>query len=412
MPQSAAPADAAKRAPKTARWVEPRLVAEVRFTEWTPDRSLRHPAFLGLREDKSPREVVLDPRTGTAEAEALDLPHQSARPKQQHSKIVRPRSVTPKGSADVAGVRITHANKVLWPDTGYTKLDLARYYEAVAERILPHFTGRPLSLVRAPDGIGKQTFFQKHEHVGTPKAIRRVQIPEGDGTGAEAATYLTVDDVAGLVSLAQIGVVEIHPWGSTVRRLEQPDRIIFDLDPDGGLPWSRVCDAAFELREALAGAAGLQSFAKTTGGKGLHVVVPLDAAADWGTVKFFAKTVAEACAGAAPDRYTANLAKRARTGRIFIDYLRNGRGATAVAAYSPRARSGATVSMPVGWDDVAARIDPREFTVATVPVLLAKRRKDPWEGFASAKQTLPGVRAKRSSAKKRLGAGRKEAAGP
>ena len=349
--------------------------------------------------------IVLDPRVGTAavgtaafvadaEAPAAAAPTASPQSKErQNSDVVEPRPVTPKGSAEVAGVRITHAKKVLWPDVGYSKLDLARYYEAVADRILPHVAGRPLSLVRAPGGIGKQTFFQKHEHVGTPKAVRRVEIPGGEGTGTEPATYLAVDDVAGLISLAQIGVVEIHHWGSTVRHLEQPDRIIFDLDPDEGLPWSRVCDAAIELREALAGAAGLQSFAKTTGGKGLHVVVPLDpdaADATWETVKAFTKTVAEACAGAAPDRYTANLAKRARTGRIFIDYLRNGRGATAIAAYSPRARPEATVSMLVGWDAVAARVDPREFTIATAPELLARQKSDPWEGFAGIKQAIPG----------------------
>ncbi len=276
-------------------------------------------------------------------------------------------------------MRLTHADRVLYPDHGITKLDLARYYADVADWALPHLVRRPLSLLRCPTGVGGEQFFQKHAAASVPTAVSRVEI--------DGETYLAIEDVAGLLSLVQIGVLEIHPWGSTVDKLEQPDRVTFDLDPDEGLPWPRVTEAALEIRDVLAGL-GLQSVVKTTGGKGLHVVVPLTPRLGWDEVKNFTKAVADDMAARHPQRYTANQSKRARHGRIYMDYLRNTRGATAVGAYSTRARPGATVSVPVSWSEVEAGIRPGSLTVATVPSRLAALKSDPWAEIATLRQSI------------------------
>jgi bifunctional non-homologous end joining protein LigD len=242
---------------------------------------------------------------------------------------------------------------------------------------------RPLSLVRCPDGITGQVFYQKHLSAGVPDALGRVEIREGDGTD----TYLWIKDFASLIGLVQISAIEIHPWGSAVERLETPDRVTFDFDPDVGLPWERVTAAAIDMREALLGI-GLRSFPKTTGGKGLHVVVPLTPKLGWDEVKAFAKWVADRFVQQYPDRFTANMAKRARTGRIFIDYLRNGRGATAIGAYSPRARPGAPVATPLSWEEVENGVRPDQFTVETVPARLAALKSDPWAEMRQTRQSL------------------------
>jgi bifunctional non-homologous end joining protein LigD len=289
----------------------------------------------------------------------------------------------------VEGVRLSHPEKVLYPEQGITKRALADYFVAVAPRLLPELARRPLSLVRCPAGSGAACFFQKHVGSGVPKELRRVEIADGAGTAEHAAgtsTYLAVDDLPGLVALAQMGVLEIHPWGATIDAVETPDRLVFDLDPAPDLGWPRVVEAAFAVKDRLAGL-GLASFVKTTGGKGLHVVVPVAPQHDWGVVKPFARAFAAAMSEEAPERYTIDMAKKARTGRIFLDYLRNGRGATAVAAYSPRARPGATVAMPVRWDELTERLDPQGFTIATVPPLLAQGA-DPWAALAETRQEL------------------------
>ena len=280
-------------------------------------------------------------------------------------------------------MRLTHPDRVLYPDQGITKLVLAEYYAAIEDWALPHIAHRPLTLVRCPEGQGKECFYQKHLSSGVPDVIGRVEIPEKSGS----ETYLVIENLAGLVAMVQMGVLEIHLWGSTVDKLETPDRIVFDLDPDVGLPWERVTEAAIEMREALLGI-GLRSFAKTTGGKGLHVVVPVAPKLDWDAVKEFAKWVAERFVKAYPDRYTSNMAKRARTGRVFIDYLRNGRGATAIAPYSARAREGATVAAPLFWEEVEKGAKPDAFTVATVPSRLAKLKSDPWEEMPKLRQSI------------------------
>jgi bifunctional non-homologous end joining protein LigD len=376
-PVASLPKDAPK---KGMHWTEPFLVAEIRFGNWTADHILRHAAFEGLREDKSATEVVHDP------------PAAPARPPAAPAPASRPGRGGRDTSTDFAGVRLTHPERLMYPEDGTTKLDLARYYAAIADWALPHLALRPLSLVRCPEGIAGQCFFQKHGGAGVPAAVGRVEIP--DKTGSK--THLVIADLAGLLSLVQMGVIEIHPWGSTATRLETPDRVTFDLDPDVGLPWSRVCAAAVELREMLKGL-GLHSFAKTTGGKGLHVVVPLAPKLDWDAVKGFAKRVADRLAEERPERYTVNQAKRARVGRIYLDYLRNTRGATAVGAYSPRARPGAPVSTPLFWCEVEAGVRPEGFTVASVPGRLAKLAADPWADIGKIRQSL------RAAARKKLG---------
>jgi bifunctional non-homologous end joining protein LigD len=291
---------------------------------------------------------------------------------------------------EIEGVRLTSPEKVLYPEQGITKRALAEYYVALADRVLPHLARRALSLVRCPAGSAEACFFQKHVGSGVPAEVHRAEIPDGVGTAdhpAGTSTYLWVDDRKGLVALAQMGVLEIHPWGSTIDRLETPDRLVFDLDPAPGLGWDAVIEAARAVRDRLA-ALGLSSFLKTTGGKGLHVVVPVAPRRDWNVVKAFARAVAAGMAEGAPERFTINMAKKARTGRIFLDYLRNGRGATAIGPYSTRARSGATVSMPLAWRELSARLDPQDFTILTVPKLLARRRTDPWAEIDATPQEL------------------------
>jgi bifunctional non-homologous end joining protein LigD len=287
------------------------------------------------------------------------------------------------GSVTVQDVRLTHPDRVLYPEQGITKLVLARYYAAIRDWILPELQNRPLSLVRCPEGEGGACFYQKHVGSGLPDSIGRVEIAEKSGE----RTYLVIEDLAGLIATVQIGVLELHPWGSTVATLETPDRITFDLDPNAGLPWERVSEAATAMRETLRGI-GLRSFAKTTGGKGLHVVVPIAPTLDWEAVRAFSRWVAERFAAVDPDHFTSNMAKRVRAGRIFIDYLRNSRGATAIAAYSPRARPGAPVAMPLSWEEVENGVKPDRFTVATVPERLARLTSDPWAEMRELRQAI------------------------
>ena len=359
-------ADGPRPPGRGAHWVKPELVAEVAFTEWTRDGLLRHPAFQGLREDKPAAQIV-----------------------RETSRVPKPVRAHPiaggrDGPVEVAGVKLTHPDRVLFRDQAITKLGLARYYEAVADWMVPHVADRPLSLVRCPEGERGACFYQKHAAPGVPKQVKRVRIRE---SGGGPASYLYVDDLPGIIALAQIGVLEIHPWGTRVERIERPDRLVLDLDPAPGLPWPRVVEAAEEAR-ALLQDQGLVSFVKTTGGKGLHVVVPLRPEAGWDALRALAEGIGAAMTRRAPDRYTINPLKAARRGRIFIDYLRNVRGATAVAAYSPRAKPGAPVSTPLAWSELSAKTDPAAFTVATVPRRLTALRKDPWADFFSMDQAI------------------------
>jgi bifunctional non-homologous end joining protein LigD len=396
---------------KGVHWIEPRLVAEIQYSRVTADAILRHASFQGLREDKNPEEVVYDPAKLGKAVSAAPLtttpppPSSSpasgggkgggkagrakpkAKPSERHSS--KPAEGKPQisprrdGSIDFAGVRLTNPSRILYPGQGITKLALAEFYAAIADWALPQIAHRPLTLVRCPEGYGKDCFYQKHLGAGVPDVIGRIEIPEKSGS----ETYPVIDNLAGLVAMVQMSVLEVHLWGSTVSKLETPDRIVFDLDPDVGLPWERVTEAAIEMREALLGI-GLRSFAKTTGGKGLHVVVPVAPKLDWEAVKEFAKWVAERFVKAYPDRYTSNMAKRARTGRVFIDYLRNGRGATAIAPYSARARDGATVATPLFWEEVEKGVKPDAFTVVTMPARLRKIKADPWGEMPKLRQSI------------------------
>jgi bifunctional non-homologous end joining protein LigD len=366
------------------QWVEPRLVVEVEFRGWTGDGQLRHAAFKGIREDKEAEDVT----------EGLD---NETRPEPEPTPA---RRAVRAGGAEVtvAGVKLTHPDRVLWHDQGVTKLALAEFYADIADRILPHLVDRPLSLVRCPDGQGGQCFYQKHAWRGLHPSIRRVPIRESGKT----EEYLAIDDLTGLVSLVQMGVLELHPWGSRAGDLERPDRLTFDLDPGEDVRWDRVIEAARLIRGHLQGL-GLESFVKTTGGKGLHVVVPLTPDADWDTAKAFTHQVALELEQAHPDRFVTTMSKKARPGRIFLDYLRNGRGATAVAAYSTRARPGAPVATPLAWDELGPSIPADRFTVSNLGRRLAHLGADPWQGFFETRQGLPAAPAKPAARRRRSG---------
>ncbi|MBV8939711.1 MAG: DNA ligase D [Alphaproteobacteria bacterium] len=366
---------------KGAIWVEPTLVAQVEFTEWTKDNVLRHPSFQGLREDKPATEVVREKAQTPPASRAAERQRRSAAEKASPD----PRAQT-KREADsaYAGVTISNPQKVLYPEDGITKRDLAEYYTHVAERMLPHIVGRPISLVRCPEGYKKPCFFQRHTGDSTPKSVRTIMV-ERKG---ERHPYLTIDDATGLLSLVQMGALEIHCWGSRGDKVLQPDRIVFDFDPAEDVAWQRVKEAATEAR-GLLDRLGLESFLKSTGGKGLHVVVPILRGPGWDEVKTFAKTLSEFMAQQAPERYTLNMRKVERKGRIFIDYLRNDLTASAVAPYSTRARAGAPVSVPLAWNELPGLKSNAEFTIATVPARLKRQKKDPWANIDKVRQKLP-----------------------
>lgn len=284
---------------------------------------------------------------------------------------------------EIGGVRLTHPDRALYPEQGITKRDLAEYYAAVADRMLPHVRGRPLTLVRCPAGEAKECFFQRRAGPGTPKELGRVRVPvEG-----EEETYMTADTPRALLSLVQLGVLEVHVWGSRRDRLDRPDRMIHDLDPAHGIPWEEVVGAARRIRELLA-AVGLESWVKTSGGKGLHVVTPLVRRHSWEEVREFSLRVAEAMVREDPDRYLTSASIEEREDKIYIDYVRNSWSASAVAPYSTRSRAGASVSFPLEWDDLGPDATPAAFTVRTAPERLAAQRRDPWAGLLKARQGL------------------------
>lgn len=348
-----------------ATYVEPRLVAQVRFTEWTRDGRMRHPAFVGLREDK----------------EAADVTREKAAP--------APAVKTRAGSSQVAGVRISNPQRVVFAEAGLTKERVARYYEIVADRILPHLAGRPLSLVRCPEGASGECFYVKHAGPWTPKDARRVRIQER----TKQADYVTVDTVRALVGLVQMGTLELHTWNARVDDLERPDRIVFDLDPGPGVAWDRVRAAAREVRERLA-RLDLESFLKTTGGKGLHVVVPLRPAAGWDDCWELSQAVADAMERDAPGTFVTDMAKAKRQGRIFVDTARNRRGSTSVAAFSTRARPSASVSMPIAWEELDTVAGGGAFTIATAED--RARTADPWGRAARVRQSVAASRLKKA----------------
>lgn len=373
-------------------WVRPELVADVEYSEWTRDGMLRHPVFRGIREDREPGEIELGmpaapvaTRSRPATPPAPVILGATRRRAGDGVAGAQPRARRGLGNAgiEVAGVRLTHPDRVLYPDQGVTKLHLARHYAQAAPWMLPHVTNRPLAVVRCPEGSGKPCFYQKHPPEGLPEAVGRVRIRESGGE----ATHLYVESLAGIVALVQMGALELHCWGSRVDLLERPDLMVFDLDPGPSVEWTDVIRGARELDARLA-ALGLRTFPKLTGGTGLHLVVPLERRHEWDEIKQFARAVAEASARERPDRFTAQISKAKRQGKIFIDYLRNGRGATAVASYSTRARQGAAVAVPISWDELSAATTPDRYTVETLPRRVAELSRDPWEGFERARATL------------------------
>lgn len=344
-----------------ARWVKPELVAEVSYAEVTPDGSLRHPSFKGLRADKRTDQVVMElPRAGPAVLDAS----------------------VGKEVASAVGVALTHPDKVMFPGTGITKAMLAAYYAAVAERMLPHIQDRPLSLVRDTDGTLQQTFYQKHKLPGMGKAIHDGQLEKMSG---KESRILWIDDLAGLIGGVQINVLEFHVWGSLRQQSDLPHRMIFDIDPDEGLGFGDVRQAALDIRGVLE-ALGLQSWPLLSGGKGVHVVVPLVPEADWEAVKSFCQDFAELLARTDPSRFIANMSKAKRKGRMFIDYLRNGQGATAICPWSTRARPGASCAVPVTWDELPTLPSANAFDIFGAAARV--QQPDAWEGYFDVQQTL------------------------
>jgi len=343
---------------RQVKYVRPELVAEVEFRAWTADGHLRHAAFRGLREDK-PAATVVREMPGPAARQTPPSPRRT--------------------------VKLSHPDRLYWPDEGVTKEGLADYYAQVWRHIAPHIVGRPLALLRCPNGIDGEKFFQKHVWKGLNPHIVAVRDPKA---AAADAPLVSIEDLDGLMGLVQAAALEIHPWGATLADWERPDLLVMDLDPGEGVAWPAVIAAAREVRQRLE-KAGLTGFVKTSGGKGLHVVAPLEPRAGWPAAKAFSKALAEAMAADSPAHYVATISKARRRGKILIDYLRNQRGQTAVAPYSTRARPGAAVSAPLGWDELEPGIGPTYFTIANMPARLAALAADPWEEFRAAAAPLP-----------------------
>jgi bifunctional non-homologous end joining protein LigD len=353
-----APTVAAPRASvRGAHWIHPKLVAEIAFTEFTDERVLRHPSFLGLREDKPASAVIEEKPQPAAKSAAPAAP--------------------PAG--------ITHPERVIYPESGLTKGQLAAYYQQISGLLLEWLGHRPVSLVRCPQGRAKQCFFQKHDSGSFGAHVLHVPIREKDGS---TEPYLYVDDAEGLMACVQMNTIEFHGWGSSVDDVERPDRLVFDLDPDEGLGFAAVKDAAAQLRDILA-EMGLRSWPLLSGGKGVHVVVPLTPSAEWPAVKDFASRFSRALADAHPDRFTANMKKIERKGRIFLDWLRNQRGATAVMPYSARSRANAPVAAPVTWEELRDLDTAARWTILDGDELIERAASRALTGWGKADQILP-----------------------
>jgi len=394
-----------KRVPKGSHWVRPELVAEVAFSEWTRDGDIRHPSFKGLREDKPPADVVQERPSDPADTEKAPPPAKrstskaSAKSDQAAAERAavaprrgRTREKAPPRKSSGESVTLTHPDKVFWPADGVTKQGLADYYVRVAPLMLPYVLHRPIAMVRCPEGVEgvsqtpRQTggkpgpcFFHKHPSVDFKGPLDVVTIVESGGP----QPYLAITEAGSLTALAQMGVLEIHIWGATWPDIEHPDMIVFDFDPDSAVEWKALADAARLMRDVLE-QLGLRSFVKTTGGKGLHVVAPIVPKEDWQTVRNFCKAIADSLVVAAPDRYTANMSKAKRTGKIYVDYVRNTRGSTSIAPYSTRAKEHATLSVPLRWQELSGRVRPDTYTIGNFGARLRRLKGDPWEGFVEA----------------------------
>ena len=377
---------------RDVHWVEPKTVIEAQFRGWTADGLVRQAAFKGVREDKPPREVFREmPVVTKTKTSDMSKPRIAAKAAKAMTRTSKPRPSARKTSSGSrakprtdGGVRFTHPDRVYWVDVGVTKQDLADYYRSVWDWMAPQVVGRPLALVRCPEGTKGQCFFQKHASAGLSEKNLHTAI---DSKGRQ---IMAVEDLDGLLSLVQAGVLEVHVRGSTIDHLDVCDRIVFDIDPGDGVGWPAVVAAARDVRERLA-AIELESFVKLTGGKGLHVVLPIDGA-DWDAAKNFAQAVALAMNADDPERYVAKITKSLRKGKIFVDYLRNSLEQTSVAAYSSRAREGAPVSVPVTWEELGRTKGGNQYTVINLGMRLAGLKQDPWKDIGRVKQKLPDLR--------------------
>ena len=349
-----------------AHFLKPQLVAQIAFRGWTRGELVRQASYKGLRSDKSAREVVRERHVMVAKA-------------MHRGKVDR---VSAYDSEVIEGVRVTHPDRVLFAAQNITKRALIEHYIKVADRMLPFVSQRPVSLVRCPRGSGKECFFQKHASDGFPEEFQTVLIKDKSGS----ADYLYIKDVRGLVAAVQMGVLELHIWACHIDAIEKPDRLVFDLDPDEGLPFLKVRDAAREMRSRLE-ILGLVSFAMVTGGKGIHVVVPLKRGHSWDAHKEFAEAMARVMASDHPDRFVAVMSKAKRKGKIFIDYLRNQRSATAIAPFSTRSRAGAYFALPVPWEILSKLTNAHPVEIGKATKLIGGR--DPWSDYFKVKQSLP-----------------------
>jgi bifunctional non-homologous end joining protein LigD len=356
-PAAIQPGRWSKREPGTQRWVKPTLVVEVSFSDWTPDGHVRHASFQGLRADKPAKTI-------TRELAKFE----SSRPPTGHR---------------VGSVKVSNPERMIDPSTGLTKLDLVRYYETIAEWMIPHLKGRPVSLVRAPSGIDGQQFFQKHDDKLSIPGMRELDPALWEGHAA----LLEVPTAEALVNAAQMNVVEFHTWNSTVKNINKPDRIVFDLDPGQGVEWRQVQEAALLTRTLLT-ELKLEAWIKTSGGKGLHVVVPLAPRLDYEAVKDFSQAMVQHLAKTVPSRFVAKSGSANRVGKVFVDYLRNGHAQTTAAAFSARARPGLGVSMPIGWDDLTALKSSAQWGIAAAREYLSFQKVDPWRNYWGSKQSL------------------------
>ena len=359
---------------RTAHWVAPELVAEIGYAEFTPDGILRHPSFLGLHEDKPADDVVLENPVAEGEIPKTKIGSKA--------KAVALSDKAGVAAAEAAGIKLTSPDRVVYPGQGVTKAGLVAYYAAVAERMLPYIANRPLSLLRCPQGRTKYCFFQKHDTGGFPEGLKSLLITEKDGSKED---YFYLDDLAGIIAGTQMNVLEWHLWGARTQDVEKPERIIFDIDPDEGLGFADVRAAAKDIRDTL-DALGLKSYPLVSGGKGVHVIAPLTPQAEWLEVKAFCKAVAQRLAENQPDRFVATMSKAKRKGKLFIDYLRNERGSTAIAPWSSRSREGAPAAVPVTWEELEGVTAANQFSLA----IAAERAKapDPWTGYFELDQSI------------------------
>ncbi len=358
-----------ERPPKISHvtWVKPNIIIEVEFIEWTEDGILRTPSFKGIRTDKSPQQVTME----------IPLSLQNG------ENIMTPLKDKTKENTSKMNFSFSHPDRILFTDPNITKIELAEFYQNINKWILPHIINRPLSLVRCPQGGLEHCFYQKHIDENLPDGIYTIDLEEKHSSDK----YLYIKDLNGLMALVQLGVLEIHPWGCHIDQIEKPDLITFDLDPGPGVKWEKVVQIAHYLNEQLENI-GLKSFVKTTGGKGLHIVIPLLPDKDWVTVKSFAHAFVNLMVEQNPKDLIGTMAKSKREGKIFIDYLRNNRGATSVAAYSTRAKPGAPISTPLSWEELTSKIQSASYTIHNLLQRLNKLKNDPWENYFKTKQTL------------------------